>query len=56
MSVVAPKKISRSSWRRRSRRLRATAHEHALLGEGAVGVERRVGLGDDVLLLLVGGR
>ena len=28
--------------------------QHPLTGEGAVGVHRRVGLGDDVLLLLVG--
>ena len=36
--------------------LRATAHEHAVLGQAALGVDRRVGLGDDVLLLLVGGQ
>ena len=35
--------------------LRRAPHEDALLGEGAVVVERRVGLGDDVLLFLVGG-
>ena len=32
------------------------AHEHALLGEVALEVDRRVGLGDDVLVLLVGGQ
>ena len=36
-------------------RLRAAAHEDAVLAERAVVVQRRVGLGDDVLLLLVGG-
>ena len=35
--------------------LRAAAHEHAVVDEAAVVVERGVGLGDDVLLLLVGG-
>ena len=37
------------------RGLRRATHEHAVGAEGAVGVHRRVGLGDDVLLLLVGG-
>ena len=37
------------------RRLGRPAHEHAGADEGAVGVERRVRLGDDVVLLLVGG-
>ena len=37
------------------RGLRRAPHEHRLVGERAVGVERRVRLGDDVLLLLVGG-
>ena len=36
--------------------LGATADQHALLGEAAVVVEGGVGLGDDVLLLLVGGQ
>ena len=36
-------------------RLRRTPGEHAVFDERAVGVQRRVGLGDDVLLLLVGG-
>ena len=35
--------------------LRAAAHEHARALERAVGVDRRVGLGDDVVLFLVGG-
>ena len=35
-------------------RLRRAAHEDALVDERAVGVDRRVGLGDDVVLLLVG--
>ena len=35
--------------------LGAAAHEHAVAQEVPVVVERRVGLGDDVLLLLVGG-
>ena len=34
--------------------LRRPAHEHALVLERAVGVDRRVRLGDDVLLFLVG--
>ncbi len=36
-------------------RLRRPTHEDALVLEGAIVVQRRVGLGDDVLLLLVGG-
>ena len=35
--------------------LRAAAHEDALVLERAVGVDRGVGLGDDVVLFLVGG-
>ena len=35
--------------------LRAATHEHAVVLERAVGVDRRVGLGDDVVLFLVGG-
>ena len=34
--------------------LRRAAHEDALVDERAVGLDRRVGLGDDVVLLLVG--
>ena len=55
---MAPRNSSRSSWRRRSRqagRLGRAAHEHPVGAEGAVGVHRRVRLGDDVLLLLIGG-
>ncbi len=37
-------------------RLRRTAHENAVVAERAVVVEGRVGLGDDVLLLFVGGQ
>ena len=36
-------------------RLRRLAHQDAGVGEGAVGVQLGVGLGDDVVLLLVGG-
>ena len=36
--------------------LRAAAHEDAVLGEATLGVDRGVGLGDDVLLFLVGGQ
>ena len=35
--------------------LRRAAHEHAVLPERAVRVDRRVGLGDDVVLFFVGG-
>src|SRR5262249_25635753 len=35
--------------------LRATADEHAVVGELAVGLQGGVGLGDDVFLFLVGG-
>ena len=58
ISVVAPKKTSRSSCSCRSASdaacgERRTSTRSSL--NAAVGVERRVGLGDDVLLLLVGG-
>ena len=38
-----------------ARRLRRATHEHAIVEELALGVERGVGLGDDVLLFLICG-
>ena len=58
MSVVAPKKLSGLQHLAEvveAGGLRRAAHEDALVDERAVGVDRRVGLGDDVVLLLVGG-
>ena len=56
--MVAPKKTSCSSWSAEAlerRGLRRAPHEHAVVDELALLVERRVGLGDDVFLFLVGG-
>ena len=58
MSVVAPKNTSRSSCSLQvgeAGGLRRTPHEDPVVADRAVVVEGRVGLGDDVLLLLVGG-
>ena len=58
ISVVAPKKTSRSSCSLRSPSVAACGERRTSTRSSlkrAVGVERRVGLGDDVLLFLVGG-